>query len=287
MAWYNVAMPKSIVARPGDAVSYHAICNKTEKKTSHMGAACYHGHMAVLPNYTFDCIPCNTKTSILPADDFFLWMKFCAGFGLSPSGTIPYRKGDMNCCIIHGKDDVKHRIYAGLCCYRWAECLSPMVYEACRLIEKRPDVNFYRIFHYVTGKYVTLIGHSFTNVCAGAMSLYNAFGSAGAKTPRMDHMWGIWPKFFFGLGYNLAAKGAKSEKDKRVKNGVQPIIFNNSYTQTTIAADIQKLNICLPVKKHEDLLDDKWVDLYELAHPNKEDMKALYDRVNKEEKKAA
>src|SRR4051812_19369898 len=162
-AWYKVTIPKNIVARPGDAVSYHAIENKTEKKTAHLGAACYHGHMATLPNYCFDCIPCNTKTSILPPEDFFLWMKFCAAFGFAPSGTIPYTKGDMNCCLIHGKGEVRHRIYAGLCCYRWAECLCPMVYEACRLIEARPDVNFYRIMHYVTGKYVTLIGHSFTN----------------------------------------------------------------------------------------------------------------------------
>jgi len=264
MSWYNVAVPKSIVARPADSVSYYAISNKTKKKTTHLQAACYHGHMAHLSGYTFDCIPCNTKNSILPPEDFFLWMKFCAAFGFSPSGTIPYTDGNMNCCIIHGEGDCKHRIYAGLCCYRWAECLSPMVFEACRLIEKKPNMSFYRIMHYVTGKYVTLIGHSFTNVCAGTMSLYNAIAGA-AKTPRLDHMWGLYPKFFFGWGHNLAAKANKT-----------------SMTQTVIATDVNKLNLGLYVKKHEDLMSDRWDDLYELPELNKESIQALYKKLKEE-----
>jgi hypothetical protein len=259
MAWHEITLPKNMIARPGDLVTYQAICNKTEKKTAHVGAPCYNQHMAKLANFTFDCVPCNTKESILPAEDFFLWMKYCAAFGFSPAGTIPYTKDKQNCCFIHGKEENKHRIYAGLCCYRWSECLAPMVWEACRLIEKRPDVSFYRILHFVTGKYVTLIGHSFTNVCAGAMSLY---ASHGVKAARLDHMWGLYPKFFFAPGYNLVAK-----------------TNSQLWTQNIIAEDIRKFDLHLPVKKHEDLLDDKWAELYNVEELNKAKIKAVYNKL--------
>ncbi len=257
MSWHKVNLPKNIVARPVDNVSYYAIKDKT--KTSHMAAACYASHMGSLSSYTFDCVPCNADVSILPNEDFFLWMKYCTACGFAPSGTIPYTKGKMNCCLIHGAGENRHRIYAGLCCYRWAESLAPMVYEVCRLIEKRPDVNFYRIFHYLTGKYISNMGHNFTCVSNVAGSLYSGHYN---QQPRLNHIWGLWPKFFFSPGINLSAETKVT-----------------GYTQSVIAGEIQNFNLNLLVKDHEDLMDDKWEELYNLETIDKKKIKAVYDRL--------
>jgi hypothetical protein len=244
MSWYKVEIPKNIVARPNDSVSYSAI-NATNKKTTIKSAACYSQHMGSLSKYTFDCFPCNTEKSLLPAEDFFLWMKFCAGYGFAPVATIPYTNGEMNCCIFNGNGENRHRIYAGLCCYRWAECLSPLVYEACRLIERRPDFNFYRLMHCVTGKYVTLMGHSFTNVCAPAMSIYST--KPGGIAPRLDLMWALMPRFYFDRGYDKSSNKEQS---------------NLGTTQASLGQEIIKNGLSLPVAKHEDLFDDKWEELF-------------------------
>jgi len=266
MSWYKVTLPKNIVARPVDSVSYYTISESKagkEIRSPYLGSACYAGHMATLNKYTFDCVPCNTKVSILPSEDFFLWMKFCAAFGFSPSGTIPYTKDEMNCCLIQGVGDCKHRIYAGLCCYRWAECLSPMVYEACRLIEKKPEINFYRLMHYITGKYVTLMGHSFTNVSAASMSMYSYYGvSKPASTPRLDLMWALMPMYYFASGFNKAAKANQ-----------------NDQTQVSISNAIAATKLSLPVKKHEDLLDDKWDELFNLEDTSNKNIKECYDKL--------
>lgn len=262
--WYKIKVPKNIVARPVDTVSYTATEYKTGKKTVQKGAACYHEHMATLPLHSFDCVPYHSKQSILSPEDFFLWMKFCTAFGLCPPSTFPYTKGESNCAIIEGKGDSKHRIYAGLCCYRWSEALAPMCYEACRLIEARPDIDFYRIFHYVTGKYVTLVGHSFTNVTAAAMAMY---GRGCAKNARLDHSWGLGVKMFFQHNSDgiCPALGDKSNK--------------SFMTQSAIQNFIQKLGLVLPVKNHENLLDDKWAELYNLPELKKENIQACYEKL--------
>lgn len=265
MAWYNIKIPKSIVARGSDYVSYTAINNKSQAKSNISNAACYAGHMGSLPQHTFDCKP--QGKSLLGQDDFFLWAKFCTAFGLSPHATVPYVKNDNNCLLINGDGDCKHRIYTGLCCYRWADSLAPLPYEACRLIELRPDINFYRILHWVTGKYVTLTGHSFTNVCAASMSMY---GFSGKVTPRLDLAWAVVPKYFYEFGTNLCYK---------MKDG-------NNNTQTTMSTIVGKFGISLPVKKQDELFDDKWEELFQIEFDGDykstgQKLKACYDKLKK------
>lgn len=231
-----IKIPKEISVRP-DQVSFTVI--KKNQKNKVVNAPCYGAYMSQLSENTFDCIPNNTKTSMLSFEDFALWIRYCTAYGFMPSGTIPYRDKELNCLIIHGEHENKHRVYAALCCYRWSDSLAPLVYHACRLIEQRPDLNFYRIMHYVQGKYVTLAGHNFTEVYAESMGLYGT-------NARLNYMWPITFKYFFDP---YSSQSLIHEANKM------------DLTQTAIAKCVKNN---LLAKKHDDLLDEKWESLYDL-----------------------
>ena len=113
-------------------------------------------------------------------------------------------------------------------------------------------MSFYRIFHYVTGKYVQSAGHSFTQVT-------NTIYGVG----KLDHMWGLMPKFFFKPTINLSKK-------------------YKGTTNVTIGQLIQNQKFgSLPVKKHSDLLDDKWEELYQIEEPDVKQVRDCYNKIIK------
>lgn len=259
--WYEIKLPSNIVARPNDGVNYSATGLKQKNKIDYQAAACFHAHMAQLPKYEYECRPQNgSKKSLLPKEEYLQWMHYCVSYGLVPLDSEAWSKKDMNYARISGRYETKHRIYAGLCCYRWADSLAPLCYTVVKLLEAKPEINFYQALHYGMAKFVTLVGHSFTSVSAANMSLY---GNGYQKTARLDLGYGLATKFFF----QRDADG-KCPADEANQAG---------WTYDAINAYAGKLGLVCPVKNVNEILDEKWIEFYSSLTFNKKLLKSYYD----------
>ncbi len=156
-----------------------------------------------------------------------------------PLNSNFYSKDNRNYAVICGKNETRHRIYAGLCCYRWADALAPLPYTVVRLMEADVPINFYQALHYAMAKYVTLIGHSFANIMSNT-SLYS-----GVR--KIDIVSSIAMKNFFDRKYQIAET-----------------VNQTNYTTTQLAEYESKMTVSYKVKKVEDILDVKFADLYHL-----------------------
>jgi hypothetical protein len=114
---------------------------------------------------------------------------------------------------------------------------------------------------------VTITGHSFTNVCAASMSMYGMV--SGKVAPRLDLAWAVIPKYFYEFGTNLCGKS----KDVGMTQAAMNTVF-------------QKFGVSLPVKKQEELFDDKWEELFQIEFDGDckstgQKLKECYDRLKK------
>ena len=178
-----------------------------------------------------------------------------------PASSIPIRKKTAH--RIPGEHETKHRIYASLCCYRFSECLAPLCYTLLRLLETKPTLDFFQVLHYSLGKFNLGWGHSFSSICA-ANSVHAAYmASTMVKGAATDLMYGRGLRLFF----ERKPEGCLASKAQQ-----------NTYTYTAIDTVITGFGMSLPVKKLEDLLDEKWTPLYQMPEPTKEKLKAYYEK---------
>lgn len=75
-------------------------------------------------------------------------------------------KPDRNCELIinNGNKYNKFKLYNTLCLYRWCNTNPKLIYELLYRIDELKNINFWRIFHYVTGKFVANYQHNIVHV---------------------------------------------------------------------------------------------------------------------------
>lgn len=262
--WYDFKLPSHIVARPNDSMHYSAttITGKHRNKSEFPNAACFHAHMAHLAKYEFECRPpAGAKKSLLPENYYYQWVNHCVANGLIPLDSHPWAEKELNYIRISGKYESKHRIYTSLCCYRWADALAPLCYTVVKLLEIKPELNFYQALHYGMAKYVTLVGHSFCNIGAASMNLYMQGANKGV---RLDLAYGLAVKLFF-------------QKDADGKSPADQANQHQS-TQVAISAYAAGLGLNCMVKKIENILEDKWIDFYSVFSFDKKKLKEYYEK---------
>jgi hypothetical protein len=255
-----VSLPPKIVIRGVDNVTYATITG--DKEQLHRAAPCYQAHMAQLNKYTFKCIA-STRVSVLPEREYLLWMQYCHTYGLVPTGSTFWREKGQNIALIPGKYETRHRLYTGLCCYRWADSLAPLPYTVVHLLDHNPQLHFMQVLHYAMGKFVTLVGHSFSNVAANNMGAI--YGGSGAA--RLNVLYGLGTKLF----YQFDESGScPAREDKTVS------------TQAALHGFVtKKVPLTLSVKKHENLLSEHLTPIYMLDKYDPEFAKAQFDIAKK------
>jgi hypothetical protein len=236
MEWYEVEIPSHLKGMASnDYVSY------TSNGTAYKSAACYAKIMGQLPSVCTDCEPLLPETkSQLSSEDYLAWMNLCKDNHLMPSGSEFRSEDGRNYAKIPGAGETKHRIYAALCCYRWTECLSPMCYLLLRLSERK-KLDFFQLFHYVTGKHVTLTGHSMTNNAALTYNPYVAH--------RRSLLYALKVKLFF-LRRPDGCLASKADQ--------------TAYTNVTIDTLFANIDP-LPLVAESAVLDERWSQLFQMT----------------------
>ena len=250
-----ITLPKSIVARSNDIVSYKATSLKTKRAMDFHHAACYNQHMSQLPNLELECVPAGQ--CILPEDTYLKWMNYCTSYGLVPLDSHAWSDKGRNCLRISGLNECRHRIYAGLCCYRWADSLAPLCYTVVGLLEDNPRLEFHQALHYGMGKFVTQYGHSFSSVCASNVCMYRV---GVQKAARLEIAYGLATSLFF----------------RRGENGTSPADKGVGMTNVALDSYFSLLSLSFPVKAIEELLEERWAPLYALDDPKA--AKAVYEK---------
>ena len=248
-------VPKEIANKiRSDCVSFSATNNKTEEKKEYAAQACYASYMNTLSENMFTCYPQSTFS--LPNDVYLKWMNLCKINNLLPISSEFFIEKNKPIARIPGGNESKHRIYTALCCYRFAESIAPLAYEAVGLSDNNPQLDFYQIIHYVLCKYVTHTGHSFSHLCTSGYEIYSL------KNERLNLASSITMKWWF-------------EIDRMGKSSCG--VAGTGYTSDALRAYKNKFNkFDMVVKNIEDVLDPKYTPLYKTKKEDVDEVNRLY-----------
>lgn len=256
-------IPTTICDNIDDYVSYRTTTyNGAEPhSTDHLGVACYAKHMTTLGCDEYTLYP-NRRDSILPKETYFNWVNLCKSIGLIPTDAVPDRLGPHNTLFIPRNGYSKHQIYAAMCCYRWSENQSQLVYVATKAAKTLP-VHFGQALHYAAGTYITLTGHSFCNIVKVVNNPYAACGKSG----QIWLPWSIGIKEFFR---SHADKNQSSQTD----HAISEMLNKMDLTEPGRSAQPE---LCVPTI--EDVLWKELADLYEGDMPPKAELVNRWKKV--------
>jgi len=262
--WFEIDVP--FQACSNDYVTYKTILPK--QTLEHINLPCYSGSMVNLNKIEFVCSPNNKKKSILPDDIYLRWMQLCKDYGLCPTSSEAFIEKDKQHFRCRGKN--RHRVYAALCCYRWADNVAPIPYTVVRLLDMNPRLTFYQVLHYALAKYITNSNHNFISIAGGGS--YLAY-----PVRRLDLLSSVSIWLFFNH-----PDGRKACLYRKWKDGVTHARIASVPTEIGFGA-----NETLPVKDANQLMWEEWARMYHFPDPTKETLKGYYDFVIKAKEEEA
>lgn len=184
MDWTKTfSIPKELNNRSDDHVSYKSTkplhTGGTQYVTQeHDGAACYHDCMLVLSETEFWLRP-NKRASLLSWDDFKIWIELCKTNGIMPPDATPSRDGEHNLLHIPRSNQNRHVVYAGLCCYRWAENQPGVAYATIKSLENQKELDFFQALHFGCIQRAYWLIHSFANIMSSAKKAGQPYSYSG------------------------------------------------------------------------------------------------------------
>lgn len=256
--WFEIEVP--VIAQRNDYVSYKTIGKKHSH--DHLNRPCYSGSMLNLSKFNFLCRPNYGSKSLLPKEIYLRWMQLCKDYGLAPTTSEAFVEKGKNYFRCKGHN--KHRVYAALCCYRWADNLAPLPYTVVTLLDMNSQLSFYQVLHYALSKYIQNSNHNFVSIAAGGA--YSYFPSHRLNLLSMISVW-----LFFNH-----PEGRKNCYYRKWKDG---------QTHGRIAQVPAELGFKdgegFIVKNPGDLLWEDWSMMYHLPNPTKEVLTEYYKSVIK------
>lgn len=163
--------PEVKVRRHSDYVTYTAI-DEQGVATVKAHAACYADHMSRLPTHEFR-LAIDGSEEYIDGPTYLEYVEILKMAGLVPTDVVATVNADGKPeMVIPRQNYSRHRVYATLCAYRWAESVAPMVYTIVHLWRERHDLPIWQILHYAMSQHVTQLGHSWNYIGLSGPSHY-------------------------------------------------------------------------------------------------------------------
>jgi hypothetical protein len=219
-------------------------------------APCYMGSMKYITSGVFNCHP--NVQFLISDEDYIRWMDLCKVNGLMPESSRYYidKKGPM--AHIPGTGENRHRVYSGLCCYRFVQSNAPLVYTALRLIETLPEVDFYQVLHYVMSKFVYNWNHNVSYL--STTGLHGAYGGSGSGM-NLDLIHSIALKWWFKRHNGNPSICETHQKVEPANTGVHSYAIG--------------LKVNFPITAVEECLNSTYTPLYNVATNDVDALKLL------------
>jgi hypothetical protein len=284
-----ITIPDSVKNRETDTVTYYyqepGVSEKKEKTY-----VCYAGHMSKLSNCDFWLCPdkysAATSNCNCDGDVYLQWISLLKQNNVIPHEVEASVENNKLYMYVPNKNYSKHRVYATLCAYRWAESLARLPYAVVKLCEQHPNLPFWQIWHYACGENIKLIGHSWHHllITASIKSIYANYG----QTFNLANSLAI-PLFWLNL--SKAGTGYTCRELSVISTAIGPITSQSGYVFPSLLVNGLSNN------DQNDVLNPRWSILYKIVVEShqagktyseiKDILKLAYDKIVHNDKSIA
>jgi len=253
-------IPQHLKKRNNDYISYTA--TNAAKEATEVNNICYATHMSMLPTHEFLCLPrrerADWKEYFIDAETYLRFINIFKEHKIVTEATEAWIDGDVPKMKIP-LGTSRHRAYAALCAYRWAESCSPLAWQVVKLVDDMPETSVWQILHYVMAVHVTGIGHNWCNVGITDMTYGYTYLNSGQSFNMALSL--AFPLFWYKSEEELLAMGADRTCDavQKIADSIGP-----TATKGTVKMPLPTV-LVNGENKNCDILNTRWNPLYKLA----------------------
>lgn len=183
--------PRHLNKPPNDSVTYFTSSTPGGPYQKHY-EICYAKHMHSFDTTEILCVPRddrNWKSFFVDAPIFLRFIDILKENRMIPENVHAYVDDGVPKMLIP-KGSSRHRFYAALCAYRWADSFAHLAWLTVKLTDDMPHLSFWQILHYAMGTHATRVVHNFCYVITGT-SKYNDHGTNFnlANSLAMPYFW--------------------------------------------------------------------------------------------------